>query len=314
MPSYLFALLAGYILELCFGELRYTYDWTSLIKGWILHLEAQISNKFPKTGKGKTFMNLVFIGFVMIILGEGGAIALLLADFLHPMASFFVASIICYQMLHTKSLLDKSRKVYRELKAGNLHNAKKAVSALTEEKVSLHNQEEVAKVTVELVAEHTLDHVIGPLFYMALLGPVGGIVYGAANMMGDLFFEREYVTLKEAVNYIPSHLFVGFVIISCAFLKMPVKEAYRIYRRDGDALGNLNLGRIEAVCAGALGVQLLGDTGHKEELHRSTFVGDAKRKIQAGDILSMNRILSISSYLGLVLFILGCWGIWNLKR
>lgn len=314
MPSYLFALLMGYILDLCLKDFGYTYRLVCRIKDWIRTLEIQIRNWFSKTEKGEIFAEGVFVGIVSIVLGGGGAILLLLADLLHPMVSFLVASMICYQMLHTKSIQDKSRKVYRELKTGNLNKARKAVSVFVGENMDLLSEEEVAKTTVEMVTEHMLDGVIAPLFYMALFGPIGGIVYWAINTMDDLSIGQIPAKLKNAVNYVPSYLSAGLMIIACAFLQMPVKEAYRIFRRDGYGLDGLSFGQVEAVCAGALGIQLLGDIWYGKELHQRPPVGDAKRRIRCEDIVSVNRMLSVSSYLGLVLFTLGCWAIWNLLR
>ena len=52
-----------------------------------------------------------------------------------------------------------------------------------------------------------------------------------------------------------------------------------------------NSAQTEAVCAGALSIQLAGDAYYFGELHQKPTIGDGKREIEAEDIERANRLL-----------------------
>ena len=277
---YLIALLTGYGLDLCFGTSRCTYLSANWINQVIFILEKSICNHFTRIEKKEAFVKGILAILIISILGMIGASILVIADWIHPVVSFLAAVLISCQMLGNRLLQDQSKQVYQELKIGK-----------SKEKIEQYKKEKAIQEMIETVAKGISEDVIAPLFYMALFGPIGGIIYQAGNRIS--FME---VKLNEIINYIPSRLAAGLMIIACAFLQFPVKETYRIFLRDRYICEDINSGQTRAVCAGALGIQLME-------------MGDAKRKATCEDILSVNRILSVSSYLGLVLLTLGCWAV-----
>ena len=58
-----------------------------------------------------------------------------------------------------------------------------------------------------------------------------------------------------------------------------------------------NSAQTEAVCAGALGIQLAGDAHYHGILHKKEFIGDPIRKIQGYDIFRANVLLYVSAFL-----------------
>jgi len=321
MPDHLIALLAGYVFDLFAGDPHYSFHPVCLIGKLIQMLENWLRKRFPKTKEGELAAGIFLVGAVILISGGTGAALLFLLSCISPSVSFVLSSVICYQMLATKSLADESRKVYKELKAGDLKKARQAVSMIVGRDMDRLSIEGVAKAAIETVAENTSDGVIAPMFYLALFGPIGGIIYKAINTMDSmvgyrnenyLYFGRAAAWLDDAVNFVPSRISAGLMIISCAFLKLPVKEAFRIFKRDRYASSSPNSGQTEAVCAGALGIQLLGDAWYFGKLVKKPTIGDAKRTVTYQDIFTANRLLYFTSYLGIVLFILGYWAIWNI--
>jgi adenosylcobinamide-phosphate synthase len=57
--------------------------------------------------------------------------------------------------------------------------------------------EEIIKATVETVSENTSDGVIGPLFYIALLGAPGGLAYKFINTLDSMlgYMNDKYIFL-----------------------------------------------------------------------------------------------------------------------
>lgn len=310
MPIHLIALFIGYILDLCFETSYFSYHPLCLMRSLIQTLEKKFRKWFPETEEGELIAGAFLTAAIIVISAGIGAVFLLLAYNWNPFAYLMFASLICYQMLATKSLRENSMKVYRELKAGDILKARETVSVIAGQDTSLLTKEDVAKVTVEVIAKNTSKGIIAPMFYMALFGPIGGIVYKAVNTMDSmigyknetyLYLGRTAARLDDVINFVPARLAAGLMIVACAFLKLPVKEAYRTFKRDRYAFPSPNAGQTEAVCAGALGVEL-------------SLTGTAKRQANCEDIVTANRLLYVTSYLGVVLFILAYWAGWNLLK
>ena len=86
-------------------------------------------------------------------------ILLYAAGRIHPALRFVLESFWCYQLLAAKSLKQESRKVYDEIKKGDLPGARKAVSMIVGRDTDQLDEAGVVKAAVETVAENTSDGV-----------------------------------------------------------------------------------------------------------------------------------------------------------
>lgn len=105
---------------------------------------------------------------------------------IHHTLYLVVAIWMSYQMLAACSLRRESMKVCKALEAGDVEQARTAVSMIVGRDTASLTEEGIAKAAVETVAENTSDGVIAPLFYMFLFGPVGAWVYKAINTMDSM--------------------------------------------------------------------------------------------------------------------------------
>ena len=105
-----------------------------------------------------------------------------------PVAGVIVESILCCYALAARNLRDSSMEVYDALTrdGGSLDKARRAVSMIVGRDTESLDREGVIRAAVETVAENTADGVIAPLFYLALGGAVGGMVYKAVNTMDSM--------------------------------------------------------------------------------------------------------------------------------
>ena len=90
------------------------------------------------------------------------------------------------------------------------------------------------------------------------------------------------------------------------------QNAWKIFLRDRKKSPSPNSAQTESVCAGALGIRLLGDTVYFGVLHHKETVGDARRAIEAQDIRRANRLLYgtvilAAAVLGGVRILVGIW-------
>ena len=107
--------------------------------------------------------------------------------------------------------------------------------------------------------------------------------------------------LDDVLNYIPSRLTALLMILSAGILRLDMKNAWRIWRRDRRNHASPNSAQTEAVCAGALDVRLAGDAYYFGELHKKPFIGDNIREIENEDIRRANRLMYCTSALMLIL-------------
>ena len=229
-----------------------------------------------------------------------------------PAAGVAAESILCCYALAARNLRDSSMEVYDALteSGGSLQKARRAVSMIVGRDTENLDREGVIRAAVETVAENTADGVIAPLFYLALGGAVGGMVYKAINTMDSMlgyrnekyqYFGTAAARLDDAAGFIPARL-SGLLLVAAAGLTgMDVAGAWRIFCRDRYAHKSPNSAHSESAVAGALGVRLAGDAVYGGRVVHKPTIGDPLREIEAEDIRRANKLMYTASGLGLAL-------------
>lgn len=251
------------------------------------------------------------------------ALLLVVAYKLHPVCGVMIEAIMTYQILAAKCLKVESMKVYKSLKEEGLASARRAVSMIVGRDTQVLDETGVAKAAIETVAENTSDGVIAPMLYTALGGPVFGFVYKAINTMDSmvgykndryLYFGRAAAKLDDAANYLPARI-SAFLMIGCAFIggkEFDGRRAFRIYKRDNRKHASPNSAQTEAVCAGALGIQLAGDASYFGKVVKKPYIGDPARVVEFEDIRRVNKLMYLTAWAGELLCLLAMWGVGTL--
>lgn len=307
----LIACVAGFGLDMIFGDPVWLYHPVRVIGKWIEILEKGL-RKITGDDKKKLLVGGVVLWFAVVLASTGIPLLLLyLAGKVHPVLAFGLETFWCYQLLAGKSLKVESRKVYQKLKENDLIGARKAVSMIVGRDTEQLSEEGVTKAAVETVAENTSDGVIAPLIYLLTGGAPLGFFYKAVNTMDSmvgyknekyLYFGRFAAKMDDVFNYIPARLSALFMILSAGLNGMNEKNAWRIYRRDRKKHASPNAAQTEAVCAGALEVQLAGDAYYFGKLYPKATIGDPLRKIEAEDIIRAGRLMDGTAVLTLLIF------------
>ena len=296
----------GFLLDMLFGDPHWLYHPVRLIGAiisnterflWrILHIRSgREEDKRKKQAAG------AFLVTVVLFLTTGSAALILwLAQRIHPWCRLAVESVMCYQLLAMKSLRTESMKVCSALEEGDLEKARYAVSMIVGRDTKDLTKEGIIKAAVETVAENTSDGVIAPMLFMMLFGGVGGFFYKAVNTMDSmigykndryLYFGRCAAKLDDILNLIPARVSsLGMIVVSF-FCRLNWKNAVKIYKRDRYNHASPNSAQTEAVCAGALSVQLAGDAYYFGTLYHKPVIGDALRQVDTKDIRLANRLL-----------------------
>ena len=93
-----------------------------------------------------------------------------------------------------------------------------------------------------------------------------------------------------------------FMIVAAFLTGMDGKNAWKIYLRDKRKHASPNSAQSEAVCAGALDVQLAGDAVYFGKVYKKDYIGDAIRKIEPEDILRAGKLMYMTTILMMVVF------------
>ncbi len=316
MKYHILAFFFGFLLDLLLGDPYCLPHPIRLIGNLIVGLEKRLLNQNEKRNEKRELRNgylLVVIVIVLTVLVT--ALLLVGAYCLHPYLGVLVELIMTYQILAAKCLKVESMKVYKCLKSEGLVAARKAVSMIVGRDTAVLDEEGVTKAAIETVAENTSDGVIAPMLYTALGGPILGFFYKAINTMDSmvgykndkyLYFGRAAAKLDDIVNYIPARVSAYFMILA-SFLSgknFNGRQAYKIYKRDNRNHASPNSAQTESVCAGALGVQLAGDTSYFGKVVKKPYIGDALRKAEYEDIKRVNHLMYLTAWISEILCLL----------
>ncbi len=311
LEYHMISFLTGFLLDLILGDPYWLTHPIRLIGNLIAKIEASLL----KEKNNKTFTNdeklkkgKILVITVCLCTGATVFFSLFLAFWIHSIFGLIVESVMVYQILAMKCLKKESIKVYSKLKENNLDEAREAVSMIVGRDTAVLEKTGISKATIETVAENCSDGVIAPMLYLALGGPVLGFLYKAVNTMDSmvgyknekyLYFGRAAAKLDDWLNYIPSRISAGLMIIAAFFLgkEFNGKEAYVIFKRDRFQHASPNSAQTESVCAGALGIELAGDAVYFGEIVKKPYIGDAKREVVYEDIVRVNQLLYVSGFL-----------------
>lgn len=300
-------LLAGALLDCLLGDPYSLPHPIRLIGRLISALEKWTRKAFEK--------RLVVGGAVLaaIVLLTSTVIPLALLILCYRVNAWLgagVESVLCYYMLAARCLRDESMKVHRAFLENDTEKARKAVSMIVGRDTEPLDRNGIIRAAVETVAENSSDGVTAPMLYMGLGGAPLGFFYKAANTLDSMigYTSEKYIQIGRAaaklddlLNYIPSRLTALLMILSSGILRMDMKNAWRLWRRDRRKHASPNSAQTEAVCAGALDVRLAGDAYYFGELHKKPFIGDDIREIENEDIRRANLLMYCTSALMLII-------------
>lgn len=297
------AVLAGVLIDFCLGDPSGWPHPVCLIGSLISRTEAACRSFFSKTKRGECMAGGVLWLVVVSVSTAVPALALFLAWQIHPWVYCAAAAVMSYQIMAVRCLGTESRKVYDALKEQDLPKARYRVSMIVGRDTDDLDGAGVARAAVETVAENTTDGCAAPLFYLAAGGPVLGFLYKAVNTMDSmigyknekyLYFGRAAARMDDLFNYVPSRL-AALLMTAAAFLGgMDGKNAWKIYRRDRRKSPSPNSAQTESVCAGALHLELLGDTVYSGVVHHKETIGDGLKEIEPEDIIRANRLMYLT--------------------
>ena len=307
----LYALILGFFLDLLIGDPHGIPHPVVYIGKLIDVTEKGMRKMFPKTVRGENFAGAAVWLIVVTVSAGIPLLVLHLAYGANCWLGLLLETILCAQILATKSLKTESMKVYQALQTGDLSKARYAVSMIVGRDTQYLDEAGVTRAAVETVAENTSDGIIAPMLFLAIGGAPLGFFYKAVNTMDSMlgYVEMPYknvglvpAKMDDVFNYIPARISAFLMLAAGGLLGMDVKNGWKIFKRDRYNHSSPNSAQTESVCAGLLGLRLAGDAWYHGVLHKKKFIGDPIRQVVPEDIPLACRLLYGTAFLGLLVF------------
>ena len=215
-----------------------------------------------------------------------------------------------YFALGLRSLNEHAQPVALALRLGDLAGARQRVGYLVSRDTTELDAAGVARAGTESVLENGSDAVFAALFWFAVAGAPGVVLYRLSNTLDAMWgyrtprFERfgwAAAKIDDALNYIPARL----VALTYALLGS-TGLALRCWQRQAPQWDSPNAGPVMAAGAGTLGVSLGGAAQYHGEVHQRPVLGEGP-VAQARDIERALNLLNGGVLLWLALLLL--WGV-----
>ena len=230
----------------------------------------------------------------------------------HPMVMTTVAAVATWTVLGGHSLRREAATIADQLVAGDLTGARVQVRNLVGRETTELGPEEIARATVESVAENSSDAVVAPLLWGAVAGIPGLLGYRAINTLDAMVghhsprYERfgwAAARLDDLANWVPARVAGLAAAVAAPLVGGSPAVALRTVRRDAGQHPSPNAGVVEAAFAGALGVRLGGRNVYQGRVEERGVLGDG-RAIAVADIARVNRLARMVSVIALALAVL----------
>jgi adenosylcobinamide-phosphate synthase len=262
------------------------------VMGWVISAYTQ---SVLRWGQARWLLRGAGVGLaVLLVVGSaalgGGMVAL--AQQLHPLLGWAVASVLLASCLAARSLRQAAEAVLHPLQAGDLAQARSQLSQYVGRDTADLSTSEILRAVLETVAENSVDGVMAPFFW-AIVGswtPWGSVPFALGfkavstldSMVG--YTQPPYrdlgwcsAKLDDLLTWIPCRLSV----LTLVLLSGRPGQVWRICRRDGPQDPSPNSGWSEAAYAAVLGVQLGGVNWYRGVRKVKPLLGEVKRPIDA---------------------------------
>lgn len=282
------------LLDTLFGDPPNRYHPVA----WMGSLIDRLQHYAPTAGAGRqlAYGGLISSGGMILAASAGWVLERAVMSLPRPLG-WLVAAVVVKCTLSLRGLSRAAGDVHAALEAGDLPGARRLVGwHLVSRDTSTLDESQVAAATVESVAENTSDGIVAPLFYFAMLGLPGALVYRFANtadaMLGYHDVAREWLgkipaRVDDLLNLIPAQLTSLALCIAAFLTGDDGAGALAAWQRDRHKTESPNAGHPMSAAAGALGVEL-EKAGHYR-------LGEGYRKPRAADIPRAVRLMTVAT-------------------
>jgi len=163
-----------------------------------------------------------------------------------------------------RGLLTAGAHVEQALLAADLPLARARLGALCSRDPATLSESQLSGAATSSLAENLSDSVVAPLFYYALFGLGGALVFRVVNTLDAMvgyrgryeWLGKPAARLDDLLGLVPARLSVALLALAALALRAPAARGLRVALRDAGNTPSPNGGFPMAMLAGVLGVRL----------------------------------------------------------
>ncbi|MDB5815702.1 MAG: cobalamin biosynthesis protein [Rhodocyclales bacterium] len=296
------ALLLGCALDLLLGEPRRAHPLVAFgkyAKRLVALLHPGIAAPLLMRACGVLALCLAVAPFVALA-------ACMDTWFGNTIAASIFDALLLYFALGARSLGEHARAVATPLTTGDLDGARAALARIVSRDTHGLDTSGVAAATIESVLENGNDAIFGTLFWFALLGGPGALMFRLANTLDAMWgyrtarylhFGWAAARFDDVLNYLPARI----TALSYALLGH-CRQALDCWRRQAPVWSSPNAGPVMASGAGSLGLQLGGSACYHGEWEERPLLGCGARPV-ASDIERAIRLVRRTQWLWIIVML-----------
>ena len=240
-------------------------------------------------------------------------ILLIAVNYIHPVLKNCVEIILIYYCISAGSLEKAALEIKHDLKNKNIAGARQKVALIVGRDVTNYQEKDIARATVETVAENLVDGVISPLFFAAIGGAPLAMAYKMVNTLDSMVgyknekylnFGQAAARIDDVLNYIPTRLALPIISLATHILSGKGARSLKTAVREGANHSSPNAGFPEAAFAGALSVKLNGPNFYNGKRVDKPFIGIRFGNTSTEHIKKACDIMMLASFLWLLVV----WG------
>lgn len=299
-------LLCAVVLDSILGDPVYRWHPVRLM-GYTL---TGVERALRRTGlDGYAGGCMLFLALTAFWVGVSAALALWLKG-LHPALNGAYQVFVIYSMVALRDLCRHGMAIDR---AGDLEGARRAVSMLVGRDTSAMDAAACRRAGMESLSENAVDGFIAPLFWYALLGLPGIVLYKVISTMDSMVGYRTLryarfgwcgARLDDLFNLLPARL--TWLLLAGVALLLPGysgRKALLVGWRQHALIPGPNSGWSEAAAAGAVRRRLVGPVRQDGKLVTEIWIGDEgdREGGQPGDLRRMCVLVVVTCLLAAVI-------------
>lgn len=270
-------LILGYILDLTLGDPRWLPHPIRLFGNLIAYGEKLFNKNKYILLKG---------AILTLLLTSGTYLFFHFTDYLlksNPYLKIIFDTIFLFYALANKSLIEEGKAVFTALQK-SIEEGRNRLSWIVGRDTSKLNKQEIIKAVFETLSENLSDGVIAPLFYYAILGIPGAMLYKMVNTLDSMigYKNKRYINfgkfaakLDDVFNYIPARL-TAILMLLVTFNLSKLTHVWQ----QGKNHSSPNAGYPEAALATILNCRFGGPNYYHGTLVEKPFIGTNERIIK----------------------------------
>ena len=304
-----YILIISFLFDTIIGDPKTKYHPVALIGKLIAFLEKLLLKCQEKPQIKKFKGGLLVLCLLGLVYGMMTAINLSLS-YLNDISKLILSGLILSFTISPRALSEAGFEIKKYLDNNDLITARQKVSWIVGRDTENLEKSEIARATIETVAENIVDGVIAPLFYFLLGGISLAFVYRAVNTMdsmlgykNDKYQDFGFCAAKvdDIFNYFPARITGVLIVLVSIILRLDYKNAFKMILRDAAKHPSPNSGISEAGVAGALNIRLGGLNYYFGRASMRAYMGDTDNVIDSSHIAKTNLMM----YSTTIVFILG---------